>query len=199
MDDTLEYYLRSLETFGAVPAASAQVDRMTASDTAAYNLLRKARRWWHEDRERALGYVERAVRLSDESVDSAGPAHKGAVGLLYNEVLDAAVKDDDSLRWFDTALATMATALPAAQVTMVIALVSLSRDHDLLCAADTQRIFQAMRGIPVNDDRLDDHAAVVGVLDLCEAYAAALDRTEAEPTNDELATIDGLSSGSFSA
>jgi len=172
---------RSGDAFGVLGSAEMFTLR-TVGTRSADNLLGKARRVWHDDRERALAYVEHAVRLPLDEVERVAPVVLAAHTMLFSDVVDVLeAADPADSRWLDAALAVMETGAPHAQEALRNVFGAIDQDHTLysVSPSERRRLRVAMNGGPTGPDPWDVDPArtveyVLGIIDTCEAYAAAL-------------------------
>lgn len=153
---------------------------------AAENLLHKAARVLKSDRQRAVAYVERAVRLPFDDEDGGAPAGIEAHMLLYTLISDEfeASGKGESL-WLDAALAVLESgADDRARSELRDVLEEIDESYGL-DPGEQRRLYKALAGTPapqslwdlrLPEAELRDH--ILAILDACDDYVDALDELQ---------------------
>ena len=150
-----------------------------ANDRAAENLVTKARRLWHDDHQRALEYVRRALRVPPNVPDDTIPAVKAAHMMVFMAVVnDLEGSGPADTAWLEAALAVIESGPAKVQAVVRSVVKDIDQDYDLASAAHRQ-IGAVLRSGPVGqpwdlgaDDAFD---YVVAAVEAGLAYAAAIE------------------------
>lgn len=144
----------------------------------AANLLNKAMRVLADDRPRAVGYVERAVRLPFDQVEQAAPAALEAHLALFVLITDTLENSEEGdTRWLDAAITVLDEADEPGRCELRDVLEAVDHDYNV-SKVEREWLRGALIGIPdrpelrdldLSADELRDH--VLAILDTCAAYS----------------------------